>query len=221
MGLITNTFNTYSKWTALQFIDLFNIPFVDATKTDGLKWHLQEIRQKTHDAILALETKIETNENNITLNQTNIAGNSAAINTLAQEANGVEVRVTTAEENITSNLNKIESLNVVSNHYIQKNEDNSAFNYLRVTFTRIGNAVFYSGCVQIEPTAIGNVSSTPVIPSIYRPVSNSAGSAVDIAVAPPSFSGNTSYITNDGCIMISNGSATGKFNFYISGSYVL
>ncbi len=83
MGLISNSFDNYSKWGALKFTDLFNMPFVNEDKTDGLKWHLQEIRQKTYDALLALENKVD--------------GNSSAINTLAQE---IETRFRTIENEI-------------------------------------------------------------------------------------------------------------------------
>ncbi len=83
MGLISSIFNTYDKWGALKFTDLFNMPFVNEDKTDGLKWHLQEIRQKTYDALLALENKVD--------------GNSSAINTLAQE---IETRFRTIENTI-------------------------------------------------------------------------------------------------------------------------
>ncbi len=83
MGLISNIFNTYDKWGALKFTDLFNIPFVNADREDGLKWHLQEIRQKTYDALLALENKVD--------------GNSSAINALAQE---IETRFRILENEI-------------------------------------------------------------------------------------------------------------------------
>ncbi len=37
MELISSIFNTYDKWGALKFTDLFNMPFVNEDKTDGLK----------------------------------------------------------------------------------------------------------------------------------------------------------------------------------------
>lgn len=55
MGVIKDAFLNYAKWGATKFTDLFSFPIVNFEKNDGLKWHLQEIRQKTADAIAALE----------------------------------------------------------------------------------------------------------------------------------------------------------------------
>ena len=55
MGAIKDAFLNYTKWGATKFTDLFTIPFTNTGKTDGLKWHLQEMRSKTADAIAALE----------------------------------------------------------------------------------------------------------------------------------------------------------------------
>lgn len=65
---IKEDFLNFTKWGANKFTDLFTIPFVNGTNTDGLKWHLQEIRQKTYDAIAALvDGKVDTIkvENNV------------------------------------------------------------------------------------------------------------------------------------------------------------
>lgn len=59
MSSIYNKFLQYSKWGAGKFTDLFGLPFVNEGKDDGLKWHLQEIRAKTGEAINELEIEVE------------------------------------------------------------------------------------------------------------------------------------------------------------------
>lgn len=55
MGKISEKFNEYKKWGASFFTDWFTFPFVNKDENDGLKWHLQEIRFKTHEAIVSIE----------------------------------------------------------------------------------------------------------------------------------------------------------------------
>lgn len=74
MELISSIFNTYDKWGALKFTDLFNMPFVNEDKTDGLKWHLQEIIQKTYNALLAVENKVDCNNSAINVLARTIEG---------------------------------------------------------------------------------------------------------------------------------------------------
>ena len=52
---IKEDFLNYTKWGATKFTDYFTMPFKNASKTDGLWKHLQELRQKTYDAIAGLE----------------------------------------------------------------------------------------------------------------------------------------------------------------------
>ena len=72
MGAIKDAFLNYTKWGATKFTDLFTIPFTNAGKTDGLKWHLQEIRSKASTAIDSLETSILANDSKITTLQNKI-----------------------------------------------------------------------------------------------------------------------------------------------------
>ena len=55
MGKIADKYNEYKKWGATKFTDLYTLLFVNKEETDGLKWHLQEIRAKTHEAIVSIE----------------------------------------------------------------------------------------------------------------------------------------------------------------------
>lgn len=55
MGKIADKFNEYKKWGATKFTDFFTFPFINRTHDDGEKWHLQEIRLKTYDAIISIE----------------------------------------------------------------------------------------------------------------------------------------------------------------------
>lgn len=66
MGAISDKYNLYAKWGATKFIDLFSFLHVNATGTDGLKWHLQEIRSKTHVAVSELETSFLAADSKIT-----------------------------------------------------------------------------------------------------------------------------------------------------------
>lgn len=51
---IKEDFLSYTKWGATKFTDFFHILLLNLTGDDGIAWHLQEIRQKTYDAIAAL-----------------------------------------------------------------------------------------------------------------------------------------------------------------------
>ena len=72
MGAIKDAFLNYTKWGATKFTDLFTIPFTNAGKTDGLKWHLQEMRSKTATAVDSLETSVLANDAKITTLQNKI-----------------------------------------------------------------------------------------------------------------------------------------------------
>ena len=79
MGAIKDAFLNYTKWGATKFTDLFTIPFTNAGKTDGLKWHLQEMRSKTATAIDSLETSIAGNVSSL---QATALASDAKITTL-------------------------------------------------------------------------------------------------------------------------------------------
>lgn len=148
MGLISNTFNSYNKWTASKFTDLFNMKFVNETKTDGLMWHLQEIRQKTYDAILALEDGITANDSKISNNLGRIEANSNSLQSHGTRLNNVEAGVTANDSKITNNLNKIENL------YKEFGQNSSANRELIV------DSGWVEGTVVVQKLGAGGVQNT-------------------------------------------------------------
>ena len=98
MGAIKDAFLNYTKWGATKFTDLFTIPFTNTGKTDGLKWHLQEMRSKTADAIAALEEAdnslveeiglLEENKNSISELDSEIENNKFQIMPMSGFENG-------------------------------------------------------------------------------------------------------------------------------------
>lgn len=72
MGIIKDNFLSYAKWGASKFNDFFTMPFVNESGTDGLAWHLQEIREKTATAVNQLEEAINANDSKISILQNKI-----------------------------------------------------------------------------------------------------------------------------------------------------
>lgn len=72
MGAITDKFESYLKWGATKFSDLFGFDVLNSDGTDGLKWLLQEDRSKTSVAISELEDGINANDAKISTIQEKI-----------------------------------------------------------------------------------------------------------------------------------------------------